>query len=306
MPDVEPRPDPYGKYADSSALADYLEVLALSGVSATRSDLADQIADNSWTIRVEELFAAPGESARDKLADEEGVVRADRVFRLLEERARELGSLYPFQIDTDQILVAEPLTEEHERYIGLLAITLAHAYGLHGDVTAIFEELVASALRDRGMPSVRIGSAGSTFEERVRIAGEAVQLSPTPEAEIRKKFAYDEKGDVLSHFGWPDRRVDTWTAVGQATCAQSEDWESKIAETSDVHWRGYLGVHPAPIAFLAIPHHAEPWHRHYLTGRSQRLLLDRLRLVAVRRTAVDGEAAIIASVRDAHWFSPYG
>lgn len=302
---IEPRPDPYGRYADSSALADYLEVLALAGVSPTRHDLADQIADNTWTVRAHELFLEGGEERDSNVDDEEGVIRADRVFRLLDERSRTLGHRYPFDI-TETSLMRRPPADEHRLYYGLLAISLAHAYGLYGDVTGLFEEVVAAALSDRGLRSIRISSAGANFEERVTNAGTQLDLSPTPEAEIRRLFAHDEKGDVLTHFGWTDLRVDTWTAVGQVTCAVSEEWDGKIAEPSDVQWKGYLNVHPRPLTFLAIPHHAESRHRHWLTKRHERLLLDRLRLVACRTRVVEGEDGVVAAVTDAEWFSPFG
>ena len=79
---IEPDPDWYGSYARRSAIADYLELLALAGKSLTVEDLADRIRDNRWTSSLGERIGVP--TPPDEEEDATLGVEIDRAL----ERAR--------------------------------------------------------------------------------------------------------------------------------------------------------------------------------------------------------------------------
>src|SRR5712664_3819049 len=89
--------DAYGKYARASAVADFLELLALRGNESSEPELADLIGDNGWAL--DDMFLDEGESrplsGRRDAADEQARV----VFSLLEERQQLLGHKWPFRLD---------------------------------------------------------------------------------------------------------------------------------------------------------------------------------------------------------------
>ena len=58
MARITPDIDIYGRYATASALADYLELLSLHGVSISRASVADMVEDNDWGRRIQENFFA--------------------------------------------------------------------------------------------------------------------------------------------------------------------------------------------------------------------------------------------------------
>lgn len=287
---VEPRPGVYGTYGDATLLADFLELVALKGVTVSRAQLADLVADTSlanWRARDEELFIPAGEPAPSKTDEDDEKDAAARVFDLLLERRSLLGAEYPFDVTAERIAAATvPATPNS--YLGLLAITVAHSYALTTGrpATEVFESFVTEVIRERCLDVsnfARDRAAFPTFDDAVIATGTTIGFQPTPSAAPRKRMANDEKGDVLAHLHWQDNRSDTWGWVGQVTCAQTQEWEKKIEETSDRHWKAYLGIVGSPMVFLAVPHHADEVHRLYITTRSERVLLDRPRLA--RRTS---------------------
>ena len=94
---IEPRRDAYGPEADTSNLADYLELLALAGMQLRRAELADYLAEERWKVRSRELFYAPEDDASEEPSEdaEDGGVEAspamvasEDVFSLLAARQR--------------------------------------------------------------------------------------------------------------------------------------------------------------------------------------------------------------------------
>src|SRR5207253_3280559 len=107
---IEPRIDVYGKDADGSALADYIELLALAGEFPSVADLADMIGDNDWKVRSRELIRVPQYEEHDPdnepseeviegaLIEKPSLEAAQWVFQLLSERSERLGDRYPFSV----------------------------------------------------------------------------------------------------------------------------------------------------------------------------------------------------------------
>ncbi len=290
---IEPRKDAYGADADTTHLADYLELLALAGRPLKRANLADYLGDTNWPVRSRELYHAAGpgtvgaEPSEDELESGPGVSPADeaagRVFDLLAEREALLGDLYPFANDGLELTVVVPAEEDHALYLALLAITVAHHYDVAAPAAPerAFEGMVADAMRARGLLTVDMGHAGratTDFRAAVRSAGETIRLLPSPDAAPSRRYANEEGVDTVSHLSWGDTRAGHWLFIGQATCAKSGEWRRKICEPKPPQWGPLLGSVIRPIAYLAVPHHMETPQMLDLSTREERLVLDRIRL----------------------------
>jgi hypothetical protein len=314
---IEPRVDAYGRYADASALADYLELLALSEVSPSRSDVADQIRDNVWTVRAAELFDLPGAELgggpdqgfgaegedepidEDAALEDEAAQQATRVFDVLEERSDLLDDRYPFDID-DRV-VARPEAVAHEPYLVLLAITAAHAYrvGTPSDPRNQLERFVTLALRDKGLAAADLAEAGrreANFSDALTAIGADAGLSPAPDDASTRTNAQDEGVDTVAHLTLGDLRAGHWTFIGQATCASSEEWDRKFSEPSPSQFAPLLGSLVLPFPFLAVPHHIDRRHLHWLTRR-RGVVLDRIRLARMRHAIDVDERALLEAIQ---------
>ena len=248
--------DAYGTYARASALADFLELLAIQKQSMTRASLLDLIHDNSWTLRAAENFSIPGE---DPSADDEG----ERVFNLIDERVAILGDRYPFKTDNAGRLTFK--NKSPRCYLALLALTVAHAYKLRTpvSVTDTFESTVEDVVKRPGWYAINFAAVrkGKRFANALEASGNVLRLETTTETAPRNIYAQDENVDTIVHVPWCTVRKGRWTMIGQVTCAMSNEWETKMKEPSEERWRLLLGECTAPRVFLAVPHHAEPKHR---------------------------------------------
>ncbi|MDP9440992.1 MAG: hypothetical protein M3P34_02170 [Actinomycetota bacterium] len=309
---IEPRIDAYGKDADGSLLADYVELLARAGDSLSQADLADLITDNEWKVRSRELITVPQDLVRDpdeepsqdavegELIEDPGLEAAMWVFELLTERAETLGDRYPFEVEGVRLraLETEP---RHGPYLVLLSITVAHAYALdtgHNPRT-MFEETVARVLEGRVSRTVNMGAMGregGNFPQALRDAGEALGLHVAPGAVPHRTHAQELGVDTISHLHWSDSRPGRWAFIGQATCAKTERWPQKMGEPTPGNWGPMLGTLVAPIPYLAVPHHAEEHHMAQITTDRRVLLLDRLRLCNHLEEPSDAERALVAAV----------
>jgi len=319
---IEPRKDAYGIEADTTHLADYLELLALTGRPLRRADLSDFLADNNWVVRSRELYhaASPGlpgsEPAEDDLDGDLGVSPPDdaagRVFDLLIAREELLGDRYPFVSDSVQLSVREPLTDVHRLYLALLAITVAHHYDVSSPAAPehAFEAVVASAMAARGLRTVDMGLTGRTsndFRAAVRTAGESIGVLPAPDAAPSKRHANEEGVDTVSHLSWGDARPGHWLFIGQATCAKSNEWAKKMAEPKAGQWGKLLGSVIRPIAYLAVPHHVETHQMLHLSTGDERLVLDRIRLCRHLPSLDADQEGILAAVLSEPVYHPsYG
>jgi hypothetical protein len=312
----------YGRYGDASALADYLELLALQEHELSRSDVADLIADNFWTVRVDELFTAPAvpdleesdepddpeDDAMEPL-EEEAEAKARRVFDMLEERQAVLEERYPFSVG-DRLTTREGAAPpEATPYIALLAITTAHAYAIETDPKPelVFEDTVTAVLQDRGLLAVnlgRIARRAEWFRDALITVGPDLDLQPTPDAVVTRTFAQEEGVDCIAHATWRDHRCGHWTYIGQVTCAKTEQWDRKLSEPPPGQFEALLGVLTEPTAFLAVPHHGASWHLAWLVTRRKRLVLDRLRLTRFHGGVTADEMTIVNAVRETHVLRP--
>lgn len=289
--------DAYGGYARASHLADVLEHLCVVlGQSPNEANVRDWIEDAGWTLASDEAIDTPMASAAS--ADP-----AARVFALLRERASVLGERYPFLLRNSRLHTRKATDASATPYAGLLAICLAHGYGLctKPDPTRIFEATVADVLRGRGLLTADTGNgrrSASSFEELIERVGGVLGILPTPEAATSRLRAQEEGVDAAAVFSWGDMRRGRWLFLGQATCGKSETWRTKAADVADGLWMRALDEVVVPLVFLALPFHVEPKHFRYLVElRSARMsILDRLRLARYKDTLSDDERSVAAAV----------
>ena len=305
--EFEPNIDAYGTYR-VSAIADYLELLAVHESRLLRADIADYINDVSWGSRADELFVSSdvvADGADDQgegLGNDAGDA-ADRVFLLLNGRAAMLGESYPFSIDPRSRWI-EVGDLSPTPYLAILSITIAHAFGLITgiDPKNVFEDTVARALASVGHKSLnfaRFRRNASSFETALMEAGSELDLAPLPEAAWTSSRAQDAGCDVLAHVasGYvPGNSEGSWTLVGQVTCGRSNTWKQKLYDVEVPAWRDRLGTLVPPQAFLAIPHHAETNHLRALVKNNERIVLDRMRLTTMLNDVSSDELDIFTAV----------
>lgn len=302
-----PEPDIYGQYARASLLADYVELLAFKDQPVRRATVAKFLSDNDegWDL---ELIQAPEDDRPDEQADDlsERVDVADErasiVFRQLDERRRALADRYPFEIADDQISLRPGVDRASNAYVAVLSLTIAHAFQIVPSPrpAVLFEETVASVLRERGLSSVGFAALRrrhGNFEAALTAACREIGLKAAPNAAARRKKAHDEGVDVICHLGWEqDLRPGSWGFIGQVTVARSDSWSKKIKQPSPTLWARRIGTIIQPMPFLAVPHHVERQTMEWLTGEGPAIVLDRLRLVRFKKNIEPDELEIIQAV----------
>ena len=277
---ISPNIEVYGNLARASALADYLEIVALHGKRVTRADLRDIIVENGWDSLPLSLLMV-GDSGRSPI-DDVPSDWVDAVRTVLGDREKHLRDAYPFEWSGEQLVVRHDANASDSPYVALLCLTAAHAWLLESEhkPTSVFEEWVAESLGTRGLDAAVIGtSAGGGFVESLRLAGESLSLRPMSDPTPRHARAKDAGVDVLAGVIWPDERMaGQLLLIGQVTVGQSQNWRTKLAQPSPPLWGGYLQEAICPMPFLAVPHHVEREHMVTLTADKRGFVLDRLRL----------------------------
>lgn len=305
-PELEPNVDAYGTYARVSALADFLELVAVDGSRLSRGNTADYIGDLSWQSLLKELFlSADNEAASSEVYSEEpsgGTEEAaERVFDLLGRRSECLREQYPFHVDAEEGWL-QSVDSAPSPYLALLGITIAHAFSIPMKLrpTDVFEDTVSRAFADIGHMSLNFSKfrkGYSTFREALIAAGPSINLRPTPSAAPSSVRAHDAGGDVLVQVesGYvPGCDFGAWTLVGQATCGKSDRWQQKLGEVEAPAWQGRLGAVLPPLPFLAVPHHAD--YARVLVRNQHTIVLDRMRLARMLKGVSDDELQILETV----------
>lgn len=304
---IEPDADWYGSYARRSAIADYLELLALQDRSFSTEELADRIRDNGWTDALGERIGEPRppEDEAENIGEEidRSLERAGDVLAVLAERSETAGDLYPFErLPSGRLAYSGEGPPNRERYVRLLALTVGHATATTFTPAAhqVFETVVEASFANAGFATTGIGArsrAGGSFHSVLTESCEAVGLVAYPDRAKARTFANDEGSDVISNVWTSDRRPGGLQLVGQVTCARSNDWDKKLCEPSDRQWRAWLGGFRSPVIYLAVPHHVEEVTRAWLMEKRDGDVVDRLRLVTLLPDGhVHGELAIVDHV----------
>lgn len=295
-PVVEIDIDRYGQDARVSALADFLEIAALSRIRITRAALADMIVDNEWSRRPVRRYHLAEDVPDDADA------WSDAVFRMIGDRGAALQGLYPFEERGRAVHLRSGAGDPRESsYIALLAITAVHAWSLPCDVPveSTLEDLVARTLEAMGMTVANIGATdrGSGFLDALRQGATALGLRAHPNPTPRSTRAKDIGVDTLAGVVWKDQRVGgQWLTLGQVTVAQSQHWTKKLNEPEAPRWADYLQELIHPQVFLAIPHHIQDDHlRNMMAGR-RGLIIDRLRLAARMPQTTPSERTVIEAL----------
>lgn len=288
---IEPDVDRYGPHSRESSLADYLEILALTGnLSPSTAELSDLINDNGWG----RLFGDQVEIQQDletRLGPSLATDAAQRVFQLIEERLDVLQDRYPFLLQAGRVTLKAGVNPRTCVYSALLCILLDHAFNTQasGARTApfpefVFEEMVHSCLQRWGLRAVNTAhlsrSGAGDFETVVKTACLQLDLIATPDSATYSAHANEEGVDTLAKLDFGDGRLGQWVLIGQSTVAASDEWRNKLNRASTYQWRRLLGSGCSPVPFLAVPHHVQ---REILTNLvtnqvSGGFILDRLRL----------------------------
>lgn len=283
-------PDIYGSYARFSAVADFLELHALRTPRRyiRVPDLERRLDTDSIRLNTP-LVPTPTDAGQ----------AAGIVFSILEERVRILGAEYPFTVTRRDGLRAR--YKSVGVYRVLLALTAAHAYRIRTlDPKQLFESLVARALTTLGLRAATTGTSRrrrvGSFSTMLGTACSAIGLVASPDAAVISSAAQDEKVDTLAHLDLGDQRCGRWTFIGQATVAESTEWERKAAEPKPKLWRNLITDTHDPAPFLAVPHHVEPRHLENLHERAHAIVLDRLRLALMKVAPTAQERRVVAAV----------
>ena len=301
-----PEPDTYGQYARASLLADYIELLALKGQRVRRGTVSDFLADAGWNLELIQAAERDGVHDEDpgglsERLDEAGEA-ASLVFRQMDERSDLLRARYPFEVTEAEVSCAPDVDPESSPYLAMLALTVAHAFGVPSPhpPEELFESLVARVMGSRGIAATGLAAhrrRGIPFEQALETACEEIGFKAAPNAAARRKYAYDEGVDILGHLGWERApRPGSWGFIGQATIGRSDSWERKIKEPSPLPWARRLGTVIPPLPFLAVPHHVERPMMEKLTDAGRAVVLDRLRLAEFKNEIAVEEREIIRTV----------
>lgn len=295
MTSIEFDVDAYGTYARGSALADVIELWAIRGHPVTEATVEDYLDDLGWGRTNWEHLA--GEGLPDVMP-----------WGVLEERRDALGGAYPFELATTGLSFTGA---RDDPYVRLLAISLAHAHGVHVPLAAtqVFEEVVVRALENRGLTAANLSqlrSAHGDFQAALAAAGEVIGIPIAMPLGLHAIAAKDEAVDALGHLDWRDGRVGKWLVLGQVTCAKSDEWRGKANEVPMARFRGFFGTMIDPIPFLAIPFHAHEARLRYVIEDQGRMLLDRLRLAGSLGDPAPGEQDIVDAVLTAQIDPPGG
>lgn len=275
---ISPTQDTYGNLARASFFADYIEVLALRGHRNRRKLLKDLLGDNYPRSRRIIQTAAAGSD------DWESEDLADDVWFCMRQRAQILGDEYPFVVDRNKVRLKADTKVRESKYIGLLALSMVHAFKLLPHLTAenLLEVIVADAIENRGLTVGRFGEIGRNsshnFEAAIQKLSSEFGFAMDADAVTRRENAQDEGVDIVAHLDWGGQRAGRWVFIGQVTCARSDDWVTKLYEPVPDSWMAYLGEVSPPIPFLAVPYHVGDEIMD-LFRVHRRHILDRLRVV---------------------------
>lgn len=297
---IEPDIDRYGKYARLCALADWLELAAVSGTTYSQADLSELIDSRSWSTLPTRHFYADGSDykvGRDKMDPDE---TARRVFDMLRERILTLGGDYPFSIEGDVIRYA---ATRYTPYLSLLSICFVHNCDEvpipAADADHAMESVVATALRDHGLRAVEMGALDRKavgFAANLAVGAHVVGLRSNPKPLDVSMYCQDDGVDTMAALPWSDRRPGHLVLIGQVTCGKSETWEDKMGEPKAARWRKHLLEPIRPWTFLAVPHHVAAGHLSRLLSEEDGLVLDRLRLARHQSGVTAAERRLIDAV----------
>jgi hypothetical protein len=283
-------PEIYGRYARFSAVADFMELCALS-----KNNQYVRVSDLERALDKEgiKLSSPLGPRAQDAQQS------ASIVFGLLQERSRILCDLYPFKADRQEGLIA------HDESVGIyrlmLALSTAHAYSVDNcDARRMFEQVVPRSIQMLGLRSTTTGTSrrrsGGGFSAMLESACSDVGLEASVDGLTISEGAKDEKVDTLAHLDFGDGRCGKWTFIGQSTVAESGEWEEKASEPKTKLWRPLISETHEPSSFLAVPHHVELSHLRNLHERCDAVVLDRLRLSRAGITLTQEEHDVVNAV----------
>lgn len=327
----------YGNANRRSAVCDYIEILAMTGNPMTQGRLADAIYDARWIQLLEEQvcnvyeFQYPEHAGYDLADDDEeeqeidlsysgdrSSIAAGNIHDILCERSAILGDLYPFDVGAANgwLLEYVPTRASDSMYLALLSISVIHAITVRDErlkphflnASIIFEKTLVESLNSKKIPTTGLGhySRSSGFSDALKNSCSKIGIDANPDAAPFRRRAKDEGCDVIGNL-WPlDPRQGGTYFAGQATCASSDSWKTKLFEVPSSAFKDWLGRSISPLCFLSVPHHVQDDTLHYLISREgNRDILDRLRLCFSSRKLLKSESTMIEALLTLEC-SPFG
>lgn len=285
---IEADIDAYGKMNRSSSLADFVEFSALKEGSFRHALMEDVLFDK-WSLKRHIISQRPpaGREGHDNDSNDDGDSAEDFILRMkacLLERSSVLGSAYPFEIEDSKLTLKDGFNCKDSPYIELLFTTLVHAFKLAPKLLIHnhFETLASDAISSLGFVSVNLGELsrnnGGNIRRTLEALAQNVGIDFMIDNVAHRASANEEGADFFGLVNTGDTRKAQLTLIGQFTCGSSDDWLKKSGEPSPSFWSRIMDDPVHPIPFYAVPHHAESAAFDYLTDKSARVILDRLRL----------------------------
>jgi hypothetical protein len=271
-----------------------LEVAALAGIHITQAALADAIYDNGWGRRPVRQFITP-------VGEDDPVDMASSVFSLIADRKAQLQALYPFDLSRNSLKCVVNAPDYFDSaYVGLLAITVVHAWDVPCEVDPkpVLEDVAARALAAAGIQTYNIGATerGSGFDAALTGAAQTLGLSRVAQV-FGSRHAQDAGVDTLGAFCWRDSRpAGKWLFIGQATVGKSDTWSGKLGEPSPPRWAKLLVEYLHPQSFLTVPHHVETEHLRDLLTDARGVVVDRLRLIPLITANSEDQVQLIRAM----------
>lgn len=296
---IGPNVDAYGAAARAGALADYVECRALSESRLTPADLQDIAEEQNWSRKSRRVILVDND---DPEADP--AAWSEQAFAEIATRADILGRDYPFELQRGALSYSGPADPRDNVYVGLLALTVVHAWQLTCavDPKVVLEAIVRDVLATQLNVAVSMGTGdrqGLPFEQNLHSQATLCGLAPMPEPRPVRAAAKDAGVDTLGVIRWHDRRSGQWVFIGQVTCAASSEWKKKLRQAEPETWRHYLQEALLPRSFLAVPHHIDQRQWAELMVTRDGLLLDRLRLCLKKAVNSADDRTLVSTLLEA-------
>lgn len=275
-------------YFNEHYFCDYIETLALAANSdiVSVSDVIDRFVDCG---EINTQGSNENNSNQDKWES-----RIEGWFSSLEVRKNEYTDFYPFEIDSNKILLKENLDNKHYFYLLLLLSSCLRNFNksYQSLLTTDFE-LVSSEAFKRYLPhSAKIYKFGKSTDSNARYTGQIKDKINLFAEDLNLDICYkdyffssNDSGDYgLDVVAWipfyPDKNM-LYIQVFLAQCATGKDWLKKQDEPLKIQ-NSIIGLGNATNT-LFIPYDARNTNRIYSEEAKIKthLLFDRFRLICL-------------------------
>lgn len=246
----------YGNRMYDSALADWVEFIALRKLSEPWNTVIDILSD----MGIDKEYRPIRTSTEEEHPELHSQDLDERMRSLIEKRSVYLKEAYPFEFDGLDRLVRKQNFDFHaDSYVTLLLISLLMGWGpiaVTDTATKLFEHVIDAALKGANISSAIIGTSctGHSFEGKLQLAGEELNIPTSVTGVDRSKYAKDCGVDVVAGYLWNDGRKAEQLFLIQAACGKAESWKTKLNNIDQAQWKDFFLERTMPISSLAVPY----------------------------------------------------